>query len=63
MGKLICEKCKGEKINKSVLATSLGQVHMLAENKRGKSSPITADYCNSCGYILSLYVENPNNLD
>lgn len=59
----VCQKCKEENIKKGVLGASFGQVHMFPENKRGKSSPISAEYCNDCGYILSLYINNPKNVE
>jgi len=61
--KLICPKCKSEDIKKGVMGASFGQVQMFPENKRGKSSPILAEYCNECGYILSFYVDNPKNVE
>lgn len=63
MNKLICPKCKNEDIKKGVIGASFGQVQMLPENKRGKSSPISGEYCNECGYVLSLYVDNPKNIE
>ena len=63
MEKLICPKCKSEDIKKGVMGASFGQVQMFPENKRGKSSPILAEYCNECGYILSFYVDNPKNVE
>lgn len=63
MEKLICSKCKGANIKKGKLGSPLGQVQMFPENYRGKSSPISAEYCNNCGYVLSLYVDNPTNVE
>lgn len=63
MEELVCPKCKEESIKKGALSSSFGQVHMFPENQRGKSSPISADYCNNCGYVLSLYVDNPTNIE
>lgn len=58
----ICPKCKGEDIKKGILAASYMPVQMFPEHKRGTSSPVSAEYCNDCGYILSLYVNNPKNV-
>lgn len=57
-----CPQCGSEDIKKGIIGASLGQVHMFPEHKRGASSPISTNYCNDCGYILSLYVDNPKNL-
>lgn len=54
MAKPICPKCKSEDIKKGVMGASFGQVQMFPENIRGKSSPISAEYCNECGYYSSL---------
>ncbi len=62
MAKPICPKCKSEDIKKGVMGASFGQVQMFPENIRGKSSPISAEYCNKCGYIIALYVEDPKNV-
>lgn len=63
MERLICSKCKSEDIKKGVMGASFGQVQMFPEKKRGKSSPVSAEYCNKCGYVLSLYVEDPKNVE
>jgi len=63
MGKVVCPKCKSEDTQKGVISASFGKVQMFPENRRGKSSPILADYCDECGYILSLYVDNPKNVE
>ncbi len=63
MGTLVCVKCKSEDIKNGVIGASFGQVHMFSESKRGKSSPVLAEYCNDCGHILSLSVENPKNVE
>ena len=55
MAKPICPKCKSEDIKKGVMGDSFGQVQMFPENIRGKSSPISAEYCNECGYMIALY--------
>ena len=58
----VCSKCKGEDIKKGALASSFVPVQMFPEHKRGTASPISAEYCNDCGYVLSLYVDNPKNV-
>lgn len=63
MGKLICSNCKSKDIQKGVMGASFGQVQMFPENKRGKSSSISANYCNECGYVLSLFVDNSKNVE
>lgn len=63
MEKLICLKCKSEDIKKGVMGASFGQVLMFPENIRGKSSPISAEYCNECGYILSFHVDDPKHVE
>lgn len=60
---LTCPKCKEKNIKKGTIGASFGQVHMFPENKRGTSSPISAEYCNDCGYILSFYVDRPKNVN
>ncbi|MEQ2468630.1 MULTISPECIES: hypothetical protein [Bacillaceae] len=63
MKNTICPKCNSEEIKKGVMAASVGQVHMYPEkNLSQKPSPISAEYCGNCGYIMSLYVETPKNL-
>lgn len=62
MENLICSKCKGEDIKKGTLSSSFVPVQMFPEQKRGTASPISAEYCNDCGYILSFYVENPKDV-
>ncbi|WP_088072786.1 acetyltransferase [Gottfriedia luciferensis] len=59
----ICPKCKGEEIKKGVMGATVGQVHMYPENKlRSKPSTISTEYCGNCGYIMSFYVDNPEDL-
>ncbi|WP_400242119.1 acetyltransferase [Niallia sp. JL1B1071] len=63
MKNAICPKCTSEEIKKGVMAATVGQVHMYPEKKLGKkSSPISAEYCGNCGYIMSFYVDKPENL-
>lgn len=63
MEKLICPKCKSEDIKKGVMGASFVQVQMFSKNKREKSSPISAEYCNGCGNVLFLFVDNPKNIE
>ncbi|CAM5714403.1 hypothetical protein SAFG77S_10097 [Streptomyces afghaniensis] len=59
----ICPKCNSEEIKKGGMAATVGQVHMYPEkNLRKNSSTISAKYCGHCGYIVALYVDNPENL-
>ncbi|MFE3576782.1 acetyltransferase [Lysinibacillus sp. NPDC059133] len=59
-----CPKCNSEEIKKGVMGATVGQVFMYAEkNVRKKPSPISAEYCRNCGYILSFYVDEPENLE
>lgn len=62
MENLVCPKCNGEDIKKGTLASSFVPVQMAPEHKRGTASPISSEYCNDCGYILSFYVDNPKNV-
>lgn len=58
-----CPKCNSEEIKKGVMGATVGQVHMYPEkNLSRKPSPISANYCRNCGYVLSLYVDKPENL-
>ncbi|MBK3495839.1 acetyltransferase [Viridibacillus sp. YIM B01967] len=59
-----CPQCKGEDIKKGVMHAAAVTLQMVPANKpKGKSSPISAEYCNDCGYIASLYVVEPKNLE
>jgi len=62
MEKLICPKCKGEEIKKGTPASSFVPVQLFPKQNRGTGSPITAEYCNDCGYIVSFYVDNPKDI-
>ncbi|MBP2242976.1 putative Zn-ribbon and HTH transcriptional regulator [Cytobacillus eiseniae] len=58
-----CPKCNSEEIKKGVMGATVGQVHMYPEKNLGKKpSTISAEYCGHCGYIVSLYVDKPENL-
>ncbi|MDY0404157.1 acetyltransferase [Virgibacillus sp. 179-BFC.A HS] len=57
-----CPKCNGKDIKKGSLASSFVPVQMFPEHKRGTASPISAEFCNDCGYILALYVDNPKDV-
>lgn len=58
----VCPECKGEDIKKGALASSFVPVQMFPEHYRGTASPISAKYCNDCGFILSFYVTNPKDV-
>ncbi|WP_442602841.1 acetyltransferase [Paenibacillus sp. KN14-4R] len=63
MKSLECPQCEGKDIKKGVIRASNALVHMFPlNNLRSKSSSISADYCNDCGYVLSLFVDEPKNL-
>lgn len=62
MENLVCPKCNGEDIKKGILASSFVPVQMAPAHKRGAASPISSEYCNDCGYILSFYVDNPKDV-
>ncbi|GAA0493884.1 hypothetical protein GCM10008986_20470 [Salinibacillus aidingensis] len=59
-----CPKCNNSQIEKGVIRAGNGAVvHMFPYNNlRSQSSPISSYYCSNCGYVLGLYVENPENL-
>lgn len=57
-----CPKCKGEDIKKGFLGAGVQMVRMFPEERRGASSPVSAEYCNDCGYIVSLFVDQPKNV-
>ena len=59
----ICPKCEDKDIKKGVMGGTVGQVYMYSDkNLRSKPSPISVEYCSSCGHILSFYVDKPENL-
>lgn len=58
-----CPQCNSEDIKKGVLGASFGKVQMFPEYKRGKSSSISTKYCNKCGYVLSIFVDNPRDIE
>lgn len=63
MGDKFCPKCNNEQIEKGIIRAGNGVVHMFPlNNLRSQSSSITSLYCANCGYILGLYVENPEKL-
>lgn len=62
MSNLVCPTCEGKDIRRGVLSSSFMPVQMFPEHKRGTASPISAEYCNDCGYILSFYVDNPKDI-
>ncbi|ETT87429.1 acetyltransferase [Viridibacillus sp. FSL R5-0477] len=58
-----CPKCDGNVLKKGVLHSGAVILQMVpASNTRGKSSPVSAEYCNDCGYIEALYVTELKNL-
>ncbi|WP_110927757.1 acetyltransferase [Bacillus massiliglaciei] len=60
----ICPKCNSEEIKKGTMGATVGQVHMYPENNlRKRPSPISAEYCGNCGYIVSFYVDRPKDLE
>lgn len=62
MKDFICPKCSGAEIKHGKLGSSFGAVQMFPEQMRGPSSPISAEYCQDCGYILASYVDNPEDV-
>jgi len=51
------------KYKKGVMFAATVKVHMYSPNNlRDKPSPISAEYCNDCGYILAFYVDELKNL-
>lgn len=62
MEEKVCPKCNANQIEKGIISAGNGVVHMFSyDNPRSKSSPISSYFCSNCGYILGLYVENPQN--
>lgn len=58
-----CPKCDSDNMKQGVLHSGAVILQMVpASNTRGKSSPVSAEYCNNCGYIEALYVIKPQNL-
>ncbi|MGR6898722.1 acetyltransferase [Rummeliibacillus sp. BSL5] len=58
-----CSKCKGEDIKNGFLGAGVQMVRMFPEERRGASSPVSAEYCcHDCGYIVSLFVDQPKNV-
>jgi predicted nucleic-acid-binding Zn-ribbon protein len=63
MGDQVCPKCNSEQIEKGIIRAGNSVVHMFpSSNLRSMSSSITSLYCSKCGYVLGLYVENPERL-
>lgn len=59
-----CPKCNKGVMKKGLFHSSAVMLQMVSANKpKGKSSPVSAEYCNNCGYIESLYVSEPKNLE
>lgn len=58
-----CPKCNSAQIEKGMIRSGNAVVQMFSyNNPRSQSSPISSYYCSNCGYVLGLYVENPNSL-
>ena len=58
-----CPKCDSDSMKQGVLHSGAVILQMVpASNTKGKSSPVSAEYCNNCGYIEALYVTKPQNL-
>jgi len=60
--KQLCPKCKGINIKKGFLGAGVQMVRMFPEQRSGASSPVSAEYCHDCGYIVSLFVDQPKNV-
>lgn len=59
-----CPKCHNSQIEKGIIRSGNAVVQMFSShNPRSLSSPISSYYCSNCGYVLSLYVENPGNIE
>ena len=63
MAEKICPKCNNSQIEKGMIRSGNAVVHMFPHNNlRSQSSSIASYYCSDCGYVLGLYVENPEKL-
>lgn len=63
MEEKVCPECNNDQIKKGTIRSGNAVVHMFPHNDlRSQSSPIASHYCSNCGYVLGLYVENPENL-
>lgn len=68
----ICSQCNGNNIQKGIIRAVNAQLEIFPadlDKKRGllnshlrKSSKINSYYCQDCGYILGLFVDEPNKL-
>ncbi|MBB4823582.1 NMD protein affecting ribosome stability and mRNA decay [Sporosarcina luteola] len=63
MNQHACPKCNSQDIQKGVMGATVGQVYMYPDKNFQKTpSTISTEYCRNCGYILSFYVDTPENL-
>ena len=59
-----CPKCGKQEWKKGMILAAAAIVQMVPQNnKRSKSSPISALYCGNCGFIMESYVEHPEKLE
>jgi len=72
MMKLNCSQCNSTNINKGLIRAVNAPIHMFPEDSYDKKAPlnshlrksseISSYYCLDCGYILGMYLTEPQNL-
>lgn len=68
----VCPQCNSNNIYKGVMQAAHAPLHMFPEEAFNKSAPlnshlrknskISSYYCQGCGYILGMFVDEPDKL-